>query len=181
MGVSLSYALIATMNFILFSLTLLSTSMLANGECVYQEDPENVVSTQLEGSWGYNQEISMVLTLWSDNLDIKEVKFYKNETVLDILPSWACDYIDRIYLVGELTIVRLDDTTEVLPFVLTNISGNPHIVYYYIEYDDAESMIVMWRELRIEWRICFSWVVTSTIKDLQLGRGLIKLSNFVTF
>merc|ERR1719244_2333432 len=166
--------------------------MLANGECVYQEDPENVVSTQLEGSWGYNQEISMVLTPWSDNLDIQEVKFYKNETVLDILPSWACDYIDRIYLVGELTYVHLDDTTEVLPFVLTNISGNPHIVYYYIEYDDTESMIVMmaraedrmedmffmggdfndggftaWK--RIEWRTCFSWVATSTTEDLQLG------------
>merc|ERR1719342_1616507 len=85
---------IATMNFIIFFMTLLSISMLANGDCVFQDEPGNVVSTQLEGSWGFNQEISMVLAPWSYDLDIKELKFYKNETVLDILPSWACEDFD---------------------------------------------------------------------------------------
>ena len=48
--------------------------MLANGECVFQDEPGNVVRTQLEGSWGFNQEISMVLAPWSYDLDIKELK-----------------------------------------------------------------------------------------------------------
>jgi len=134
---------IAIMNFIIFSLALSSISMLANGECVFQDDPENVVSTQLEGSWGFNQDISLVLSPWSNDLNIKEVKFYKNETVLDVLPSWACDYIEIVYFMGEMTNVYKDDTTEVYPFLLTNISGNPHIVYYLLEYDDGESFNVM--------------------------------------
>ena len=33
--------------------------------------------------------------------------------------------------------------TSVYPFVLTNFSGNPHIWFYEIEYDDGESMNVM--------------------------------------
>jgi len=103
---------IAKMNFIIFFMTLLSISMLANGECVFQDEPGNVVGTQLEGSWGFNLEISMVLAPWSDDIDIKELKFYKNETVLDILPSWACDNLDIIYFMGEMTYVYQDDSTN---------------------------------------------------------------------
>ena len=58
-----------------FSLTLLSISMLTNGECVFQDDPENVVSTQLEGSWGLNQELTQVLVpSFADSIDLKEIK-----------------------------------------------------------------------------------------------------------
>ena len=58
-----------------FSLTLLSISMLTNEECVFQDDPENVVSTQLEGSWGLNQELTQVLVpSFADSIDLKEIK-----------------------------------------------------------------------------------------------------------
>ena len=40
------------------------------------------------------------------------IRFYKNETVLDMLPSWACDALDIIYFMGEMTYVYQDDTTE---------------------------------------------------------------------
>ena len=43
-------------------LGLSSNSMHARGKCVYQDDPKNVVSTQLEGSWEINQEITAVLS-----------------------------------------------------------------------------------------------------------------------
>ena len=43
-------------------LGLSSISMHANGKCNIQDDPRNVVSTQLEGSWELNQEITKVLS-----------------------------------------------------------------------------------------------------------------------
>ena len=59
----------------MLSLYLISMlSFQANGECMFQEDPENVVSTQLEGSWVFNEEISLVLTPWSNGFDLKEMK-----------------------------------------------------------------------------------------------------------
>ena len=63
-----------TMTLIVFSVVVLSLSTLANGECVVKDDPENIVSTQLEGSWGLNVELSLILSPWSDGLNIKELK-----------------------------------------------------------------------------------------------------------
>ena len=62
------------MTLIVFSVVVLSLSTLANGECVVKDDPENIVSTQLEGSWGLNVELSLILSPWSDGLNIKELK-----------------------------------------------------------------------------------------------------------
>ena len=67
-------ALHNTMTLIVFSVVVLSLSTLANGECVVKDDPENIVSTQLEGSWGLNVELSLILSPWSDGLNIKELK-----------------------------------------------------------------------------------------------------------
>ena len=43
-------------------------------DCVVEWDSENVVATQLEGSWALNKELSLVLTPWSDTLNLEEVK-----------------------------------------------------------------------------------------------------------
>ena len=37
----------------------------ATAECVVEWDSENVVATQLEGSWAINLELSMVLNAWA--------------------------------------------------------------------------------------------------------------------
>jgi len=96
----------------------------ADGKCAYQDDLNNVVSTQLEGSWGINLEISKVLSpKFAQPFD--ELKFQKNESVLDI---FDCDKIDVIYFVGEMT-QKKDDKTAVAPFVLTNIDGNPILAW----------------------------------------------------
>merc|ERR1719259_1108432 len=94
-----------------------------DGKCAYQDDQNNVVSTQLEGSWGINLEISKVLSP-KFALPFDELKFQKNESVLDIFPTDFCDKIDVIYFMGEMT-QKKDDKSGVAPFVLTNIDGNP--------------------------------------------------------
>ena len=43
-------------------------------DCVVEWDSENVVATQLEGSWGVNKELSLILSPWSEYLNIEEVK-----------------------------------------------------------------------------------------------------------
>merc|ERR1719259_277535 len=95
----------------------------ADGKCAYQDDLNNVVSTQLEGSWGINLKISKVLSP-KFAPPFNELKFQKNESVLDIFPTDFCDKIDVIYFMGEMT-QKKDDKSGVAPFVLTNIDGNP--------------------------------------------------------
>ena len=46
----------------------------ATADCVVEWDSENVVATQLEGSWALNKELSLVLSPWSVDLDIEEIK-----------------------------------------------------------------------------------------------------------
>ena len=46
----------------------------ATADCVVEWDSENVVATQLEGSWAINRELSLVLTPGSDTLTLEEVK-----------------------------------------------------------------------------------------------------------
>ena len=46
----------------------------AAADCEVEWDSENVVATQLEGSWALNKELSLVLTPWSDTLNLEEVK-----------------------------------------------------------------------------------------------------------
>ena len=46
----------------------------ATADCDVVWDSENVVATQLEGSWALNKELSLILTPWSDTLNLEEVK-----------------------------------------------------------------------------------------------------------
>ena len=58
---------------LLFLLHLLS---LVHGQCSVQEDSENVVSSQLEGAWTPNMELSLQLSpsLVTEGLLIREIK-----------------------------------------------------------------------------------------------------------
>ena len=46
----------------------------ATADCVVEWDSENVVATQLEGSWAFNKELSLILSPWSEYLNLEEVK-----------------------------------------------------------------------------------------------------------
>ena len=55
-------------------LALLVFTTQAHADCVVEWDDENVVATQLEGSWVMNKELSLVLSPWSDTIVIDEIK-----------------------------------------------------------------------------------------------------------
>ena len=60
----------------LLILLLLPLLSLAHGRCSVQEDLENVVSSQLEGAWTPNMELSLQLSpsLVAGGLQIREIK-----------------------------------------------------------------------------------------------------------
>ena len=47
------------------ALVISSLTTPATTECVVEWDSENVVATQLEGSWALNLELSLVLNAWA--------------------------------------------------------------------------------------------------------------------
>ena len=57
------------------TLFLLALPLLVSSDCVVEWDSENVVATQLEGSWALNQEVSNDLYPYeADNINIAEIK-----------------------------------------------------------------------------------------------------------
>ena len=63
----------STFNLAILLMVSVFTSRAA-ADCEVEWDSENVVATQLEGSWALNKELSLVLTPWSDTLNLEEVK-----------------------------------------------------------------------------------------------------------
>merc|ERR1712045_729790 len=114
---------------------------LVRSQCQVEASRENVVSTQLEGSWIPDTNINSWLSpTISAELDIKEFKFYKNETVP--FPEGVCNSLP-VFLAGELTMVDLEGETEVTSFILTVLEGNPHVTRYSSHYDVLDSFNVM--------------------------------------
>jgi len=82
-----------------------------------------------------NKELSLVLSPWSDTIVIDEIKFWRNDSVLSEVIGNDCycdDVCPKVFMAGELTWV-FSDATEITPFYLTTISGNPHLVYFIVE------------------------------------------------
>merc|ERR1712110_679673 len=120
---------------------VVSLLALARPQCQVEPNPENVVSTQLEGSWIPDSSMNSWLSpTISAELDIKEFKFYKNESVP--FPEGVCNSL-TVFLEGELTVVDIEGETEVASFILTTIEGNPHVIRYSSQYDILDSFNVM--------------------------------------
>ena len=59
----------------LFGVLWLDILPLLQSQCVLQPSPENVLSTQLEGSWIIDQELSTWLVpSWLESVDLQEMK-----------------------------------------------------------------------------------------------------------
>ena len=60
--------------FALVILLVVSGTTTTTTGCVVEWDEENVVATQLEGSWAINRELTQVLVPWYDLDEIDEIK-----------------------------------------------------------------------------------------------------------
>merc|ERR1712098_335070 len=121
----------------LLSIIVFFPPLVSSGTCLLEPDGENVVSTQLEGHWVENIELNQILTNGASL--VKEFKFYKNESIAHLIPEEECMELSgrHIYMIGQCTTIYDDGRSDLLlPFVLTSVSGNPRLEYYYF-YDDA--------------------------------------------
>ena len=107
---------------------LVSLLPLVRSQCQVTPSPENVVATQLEGSWIPDSDMNSWLSpTISAQLDIQEfkykcstrdptttmmmfvVRFYKNESVP--FPEGVCNPL-TVFMEGELTTVDVDGEAE---------------------------------------------------------------------
>ncbi|MEM6502460.1 MAG: hypothetical protein AAF685_11545 [Cyanobacteria bacterium P01_C01_bin.89] len=108
-------------------------------------EPENIVSSRLEGRW----EISLfVSSFLGRNLPTRTrpiIKFTSDNSIVDQLPQSYRDEIlvDRtIYMAGKMAVEG-----DIYPFVLIELQGNPHMIFFEEQNGDpfgrAESLNVM--------------------------------------
>ena len=95
----------------LFAVILLSVLPPLQSQCVLAPSEENVLSSQLEGSWIIDQQLSSWLVpSWLDSVDLQEMKFTRNDSVIGIFSEDFCaGFINgnnfRLFMTGEATVV----------------------------------------------------------------------------
>merc|ERR1711971_663390 len=99
----------------------------AAADCEVEWDSQNVVATQLEGSWALNKELSLVLSpSWSEEYAVSEWRFQRNDSVLyDVIGDYCDeDAWPQIFMAGEVT-AKIDAYEVIFPFFVSTLHGNP--------------------------------------------------------
>merc|ERR1711874_534314 len=95
----------------LIAVVLLTILPQLQSQCVLNPSEENVLSTQLEGSWIIDQELSSWLVpSWLESVDLQEMKFTRNDSIIEIFSEDFCGgFINgnqfRLFMTGEATVV----------------------------------------------------------------------------
>jgi hypothetical protein len=128
-----------TTSFAVFAILLTSASI-ASAELNVKPDKDNVVSSRLEGHWKINAAISTRLGRNRGGI----LEFKSDRKVVDTIPEKYEKFLadSTIYMAGTMKRNEI-----VHPFILIEVKGNPHVVYFR-ERDgdtlgDAESFNVM--------------------------------------
>ena len=124
--------------------------MVITAQCTLSPDSENVVSTQLAGDWIINLDLTNQLCLdYMGWVEGSWVSFTNNPGIVESLPeedcsSWMNDF--QLFMSGEMSFTFGNSTEEEAisyPFVLSSLSGNPHLIYWEDEMTDTESFNLM--------------------------------------
>jgi len=136
----------------LFQLTPILVFLLlpfAAPECVLTPDPENVLSTQLEGSWVLDVELTERLDPeYGYKMSNVTFKFENSPEVVDMIPEEECEWFGNyfegtIYMAGFFSGRENEESWHIFPMVLTTLSGNPHIMYWRFNWTASDSFNVM--------------------------------------
>merc|ERR1712037_909144 len=139
----------------LLLLLLAKSSLQAEGSScnlTLTPDPgsQNVVSTQLEGSWVIDDELTE--RLWPDFVwksSNVTYKFENSSEVLDLIPEEYCKFFHDaatewpIYMAGFFSRRKNEEPWTTFLMVLTTLHGNPHIVYWRYNWADTESFNII--------------------------------------
>ena len=119
---------------------LLASTSIASAELKVHPDRNNVVSSRLEGPWKIHAAIST--RLGRNRGGALEIK--SDSRVVDTIPEKYETFLTdkTIYMAGTM---KWDET--VYPFILIEVKGNPHVVYFRKRADnppgDSESFNVV--------------------------------------
>lgn len=91
----------------------------------YNYSKENVVATHLVGTWIFDKKGAKVLT--KNTTSLMELKVEMDSSIVEDIPYKFNEFLDgkTIYLAGKITLNK-----ESFPFILIELSGNPHLVYF---------------------------------------------------
>lgn len=115
-----------------FTLALASIAFTAHvaaaEELKVEPDKENVVASRIEGDWQVHAPLTERLT-GGQGLLLKKLSFKSDPAVATKIPGKYAEHFQqqniKIYLAGH---VELDG--KKCPFVVTNIHGNPHVIFW---------------------------------------------------
>ena len=112
-------------------------------------DSENVAGTQLAGDWQINGDLTD--QLWpgfTSEIGITALSVTDNPSIVDMLPeedcgSWIMNEFGPLVMAGEITFIFKEQGSVTFPYVLTSNHGNPTIVYWDLEHEDAGRLYLM--------------------------------------
>lgn len=118
---------------------------IATAELKLEKDPENVVASRLEGSWQVSSQLAKRLS-GERRVLLQSVSFKSDPTMLAKVPAAHAEAITaksgKVYFAGYITF-----KDQELPFLLTTLHGNPHIVLWMEQggdrFGNIESMNIM--------------------------------------
>lgn len=91
----------------------------------YNYSKENVVATHLVGTWAFDKKGAKSLT--KNTTSLMELKVEMDSSIVENIPYKFNEFLDgkTVYLAGKITLNK-----ESFPFILIELSGNPHLVYF---------------------------------------------------
>lgn len=109
------------------SIAIISQPTIAH-ELKVEFEKENVVASRLEGNWQTNESLNKHLT-GNPKSRPTQLSFKSDPTVATKVPEKYAQFFAehklKIYLAGYVNLDGKD-----CPFVLTNIRGNPHVMFW---------------------------------------------------
>lgn len=124
-----------------FCAVLLGTLFVIAVGCAWaakvQADKENVTASRLAGNWILHTDLTTRLEGKKPEAKVK-YKFTSDDNVAPTVPEKYGKFLKdlTIYMSGWMEITR-GEKTEKYPFILVNLKGNPHVVYFRPREGDA--------------------------------------------
>ncbi|PQO36917.1 hypothetical protein C5Y96_07075 [Blastopirellula marina] len=111
-----------------FAFVGLMVHVVAADEVKIEPGKENVVASRIEGDWQVHAPLTERLT-GGQGLLLKRLSFKSDPAVATKIPGKYAEYFQqqnmKVYLAG-----RVDLDGKKCPFVVTNIHGNPHVIFW---------------------------------------------------
>ena len=102
-------------------------------ELAVEQNPENVVSSRLEGRWVLDGELTEHLRGKPTEDASRTLEFRADRKVVSQVPAEFAEFLEEpIWFAGRLESGGAEEfeRAEAAPFLLTTLNGNPHVIAF---------------------------------------------------